>query len=62
MNVAVGDVLQGELAGDEVQDEAEIFGSFAIESDDRGKHSAVVPVLAEFRVNWSSLDWRVAVK
>ena len=40
-------MLQGELVGDEVQDAAKVSGSSAIEPDDRGKNSAIVPVLVE---------------
>ena len=42
-------MLQGELAGDEVQDKAKVSGGSAIKPDDRGKNSTVVPMLAEFR-------------
>ena len=54
VKIEVGDVLQGELAGGEVQDEADFSKSSTIESDERGKNPTVVPVLVEFRFNGSS--------
>ena len=62
VNIEVGDVLQGELAGSKVQDETEVSESAAIESNNRGENPSVVPVLADFRFNWSHLDWRGAMQ
>jgi len=61
VNIEVGDMLQGELASVKVQDEAKVSGNFVVESDDRGKNSAAVPVHVEFRFNGPMLDWRGAM-
>lgn len=49
IDVAVGGVLDGQLTGNEVQDEAEVSGSSAVKPYDRGKNPAAMPELVEFR-------------
>jgi len=49
-------VLEGEFAGDEVQDEAEVSRRSTIGTDDRSENPTIVPVLVEFRFNGSPLD------
>ena len=44
-------MLEGELAGDEVQDEAEVSRRSTIGTDDRSENPTAVPVRVEFRFN-----------
>ena len=52
VNVEVGEVSQEEIAGGEAQDAAKVSGSSAIDSDDRGKKTAVLPILV---INFASM-------